>query len=419
MQIYAVREVIARLRDLIAADSLLNDVWVAGECSNVSRPASGHVYFTLKDQNAQLRSVFFANPRAKTSRLIENGAAVLAHGRIALYEQRGELQIVVDYIQPEGAGALQAEYERLRTQLEEEGLFDDSRKRPLPRMPKRIGIVTSASGAVFHDICNVLARRWPLAEVVLAPTPVQGPDAVAGIVGGIDALNDLGDIDVIVAARGGGSIEELWAFNNIAVARAIFSSAAPLVSAVGHETDFTIADYVADMRAPTPSAAAELISPDRLHFQTRLGGAVGTIESIIQRRLNSHRTALDNGRHALDRRFPDINRQRQLVDALTRHGLAAAERQHSEAAHGVGACVWRLKSLNPYATLDRGYAIVQKKGLVVSSVDMVQASDTIDIRVKDGTFSSTVGGAPIAKKRTRRAISEAQASLFTMPEERA
>lgn len=419
MQIYAVREVIARLRDLIAADNLLNDVWVAGECSNVSRPASGHVYFTLKDQNAQLRSVFFANPRAKTSRLIENGAAVLAHGRIALYEQRGDLQIIVDYIQPEGAGALQAEYERIRTQLEEEGLFDASRKRALPRMPRRIGIVTSASGAVFHDICNVLARRWPLAEVILAPAPVQGPDAIAGIVGGIDVLNELGDIDVIVVARGGGSIEELWAFNDIAVARAIFASAAPLVSAVGHETDFTIADYVADMRAPTPSAAAELISPDRLQLQARLGVAAGTLETVIQRRISSQRTALEHGRLTLDRRFPEMTRHRQLLDNLTRHSQGIAERQLAEAKHGVGSCVWRLKSLNPYSTLDRGYAIVQKKGVVVSGVDMVKTGDLLDIRVKDGSFGTTVGGAQAPKKRSRRAIPEAQASLFTMPEERA
>ena len=191
-----------------------------------------------------------------------------------MYEQRGELQLIVDFVQPEGAGALQAEYERLYAQLDEEGLFDPARKRPLPRYPRRIGVVTSESGAVFHDICDVLARRWPLAEVVLSPTPVQGPDAIRGIIGALDQLNDRGDIDVIIAGRGGGSIEELWAFNEELVARAIFRSVVPVVSAVGHETDTTIADFVADRRAPTPSAAAEIVSPDRIEMLARLAVAI-------------------------------------------------------------------------------------------------------------------------------------------------
>ena len=420
MQVYAVREILGYLRDLLDSSPLLGDVWVAGECSNVSRPASGHVYFTLKDQNSQLRSVFFSNPRGKTSRLIEDGTAVLVHGRVGIYEQRGELQIVVDYVQPEGAGALQAEFERLKAQLDEEGLFDESRKRRLPTMPRRIGVVTSASGAVFHDICNVLARRWPLAQVILAPTPVQGPEAVAGVVGSIDTLNSLGDIDVIVVARGGGSIEELWAFNSEPVARAIFASATPVVSAVGHETDFTIADYVADLRAPTPSAAAELVSPDRVAMTARLGVAVGTMESVLQHRLRGTRSEIEQRLHQLDRRSPDINTERQRIADLARRGLAVTEHHHREATHGVGGCVWRLKSLGPYATLDRGYAIVQRKGIVVSSVDAVKQGEALDVRVKDGTFGVQVGGAgPPIKKRSRRAIPVAQAALFTMPEERA
>ena len=364
--------------------------------------------------------MFFSNPRGKTSRLIEDGTAVLVHGRVGIYEQRGELQIVVDYVQPEGAGALQAEFERLKAQLDEEGLFDESRKRRLPTMPRRIGVVTSASGAVFHDICNVLARRWPLAQVILAPTPVQGPEAVAGVVGSIDTLNSLGDIDVIVVARGGGSIEELWAFNSEPVARAIFASATPVVSAVGHETDFTIADYVADLRAPTPSAAAELVSPDRVAMTARLGVAVGTMESVLQHRLRGTRSEIEQRLHQLDRRSPDINTERQRIADLARRGLAVTEHHHREATHGVGGCVWRLKSLGPYATLDRGYAIVQRKGIVVSSVDAVKQGEALDVRVKDGTFGVQVGGAgPPIKKRSRRAIPVAQAALFTMPEERA
>jgi exodeoxyribonuclease VII large subunit len=186
VQVYAVHEVTSYLRELFESNTHLGDIWIAGECSNVSRPASGHVYFTLKDGDSQLRAAFFqrrGGPASTTSRLVENGHAVVAHGRISIYEQRGELQFYVDFVQPEGVGALQAEYERLKARLEQEGLFDESRKRPLPRYPRRIGVVTSESGAVFHDICHVLERRWPLAAIVLAPTPVQGPDAVPGIIG--------------------------------------------------------------------------------------------------------------------------------------------------------------------------------------------------------------------------------------------
>jgi len=422
MQVYAVREITSYLRELLEASPVLGDVWVAGECSNVSRPSSGHVYFTLKDQHAQLRSVFFSqkvNPRARTAHLVENGHAILAHGRITLYEPRGDLQLIVDFVRPEGTGALQAEFERLRSLLAEEGLFETSRKRLLPPMPRRIGVVTSASGAVFHDICHVLERRWPLAEIVLAPTPVQGPEAVAGVVGGLAALNGLGDIDVIVVARGGGSIEELWAFNDERVARAIFASAAPVVSAVGHETDYTIADYVADVRAPTPSAAAELVSPDRAALRARVLAASGVLDSALTREVSHQRTAVLSCRSSLDRRAPDVRATRQRVHGLIRQAGTCVERRHRDASHEVGSCVWRLKSLSPYATLDRGYAILQRAGLVVSSVASVKAGDALDVRVKDGTFGAVVGGRAAARTRRRKAIPEAQAALFTMPEERA
>ena len=324
MHVYAVREITSYLRELFESNPHLGDIWIAGEVSNVSRPSSGHVYFTLKDGDAQLRAVFFARrmaPSSATSRLLENGHAVVAHGRIALYEQRGDLQLIVDFVQPEGAGALQAEFERLKARLEEEGLFDESRKRALPRFPRRIGVVTSESGAVFHDICHVLERRWPLAEIVLAPTPVQGPDAVAGIVGGIEQLCRHGGIDVIIVGRGGGSLEELWAFNDELVARAIFASAVPVISAVGHETDYTIADFVADRRAPTPSAAAEIVAPERLDVSVRLGIAAGTMESIL-RGAGARRTRRGRIDIARDRALSAANRPR--TPAHRRADLACA-----------------------------------------------------------------------------------------------
>lgn len=419
VHVYAVREISAYLRELLDSSPVLADVWVSGECSNVSRPSSGHVYFTLKDANAQLKCVFFANPRAKTSQLVENGNAVLAHGRIGLYEIKGDLQLIVDYVQPEGEGALQAEFERLKAQLGEEGLFDPGRKRQLPSMPARIGVVTSPSGAVFHDICRVLERRWPLAAVVLAPAPVQGPDAVAGIVGGLDALNALRDIDIIIVARGGGSLEELWAFNDEHVARAIFGSAAPVISAVGHETDFTIADYVADLRAPTPSVAAEIVAPDQAQLLTGIRSSTGALDSLVRSLVTRDRTAVSQSMHALDRRVPDIQATRQRIEGLVRRSLAIAERTHRDAEHGVGACVWRLKSLDPFATLDRGYAIVQKGGAVVSNVGSVKPGDALDVRVQDGVFEATVGGRGPTPRRRARKVSDAQAPLFTMPEERA
>lgn len=423
MQVYAVHEITTYLRELFETDPNLGDIWIYGEVSNVSKPASGHVYFTLKDGTAQLRAAFFARrgqPAGATQRLIENGQAVAAHGRIGLYEQRGELQFYVDFVQPEGVGALQAEFERLKAQLQEQGLFDESRKRPLPRFPRKIGVVTSASGAVFHDICHVLARRWPLAEVVLAPTPVQGPDAASGIVGGLATLNARGDIDVIIAGRGGGSIEELWAFNEEPVARAIFASQAPVISAVGHETDTTIADFVADRRAPTPSAAAEIAAPDRIDISARLGVAAGTMASTLRQRLAVERESVRAGVARIDRRAPDINRERQHVDDTARRLLHATERAHRTAVTGVGGCVWRLRALDPFATLDRGYAIVQHGAAVVSSIGQARPGDALDVRVRDGSFGVRVGdGAPPQRKKLRRSVPPAQAPLFTMPEERA
>jgi exodeoxyribonuclease VII large subunit len=422
MQVYAVHEVTTYLRELFETDPHLSDVWISGEVSNVSRPASGHVYFTLKDGSAQLRAVFFARrgmPSNATARLVENGHAVVAHGRIGLYEQRGDMQLYVDFVQPEGVGALQMQFERLKAQLAEQGLFDEARKRPLPRYPRKIGVVTSASGAAFHDICHVLERRWPLAEIVLAPTPVQGPEAVSGIIGALEQLNARGDIDVIIAGRGGGSIEELWAFNEEPVARAIFASGIPVVSAVGHETDTTIADFVADRRAPTPSAAAEIVAPDRFDVSIRLGVAAGAMESVLRQQIGIERENLRAAAHAMDRRIPDVASQRQSIDDITRRARHAIESSHRAAVTGVGGCVWRLRALDPFATLERGYAIVQRGPIVVSSVSAVKSGDAIDVRVGDGSFGAHVGGGPPARKRPKRSVPDAQAPLFTMPEERA
>ena len=419
-RVWRVSDLNRRVRGLLDADRALADVWVEGEVSGPSYPPSGHCFFTLKDAHSQIRAVLFREELARATVRPEHGAQLVCHGRVRAYEPQGVYQLYVESVTPVGAGDLHAQYEALRARLAEEGLFDDARKRPLPRFPRTIGVVTSESGAVFHDICQVLARRWPLASIVLAPAPVQGPMAVSGIVGGLEQLNARGDIDVIIVGRGGGSLEELWAFNEEPVARAIFASAVPVISAVGHETDTTIADFVADRRAPTPSAAAEIAAPDRFDVRVRLGVAAGTMHSVLRQQIGVER---ENMRFALRRaehRVPDLNANRQRIDDLARRSTVALEARHRDATHGVGGCVWRLRALDPFATLERGYAIVQRGDAIVSNVDEARPGDAIDVRLRDGSFGAHVdGAAPKSARAPRRRVPEAQAPLFTMPEERA
>lgn len=252
MRILDVADVTAYIKDLLDADPILSDVWIRGEVSNFVRSAAGHIYFTLKSERAQLRCVLFRGNARWLTFQPENGDAILAHGRVSVYEAGGQYQLYVDLIQPEGTGLLHLQFEELRRRLEMEGLFDPSRKRPLPRLPRRIGVVTSPTGAVWHDIQTVLRRRYPLAELVLAPAQVQGDDAPPTIIRALEALQLDGNVDVIIIARGGGSMEDLWCFNDEALARAVFASRIPVISAVGHETDFTICDFVADVRARPP-----------------------------------------------------------------------------------------------------------------------------------------------------------------------
>ncbi len=404
MQVYSVSHVTSYLRELLESDAHLADLWISGEVSNLTRSAAGHLYFTLKDGESQLRCVFFrgASLQGDLASLVESGAQVVAHGRISLYEVRGDLQFYVDFVQPEGIGILAMEFERLKARLEEEGLFEESRKRPLPAFPERIGVVTSPTGAVFHDICSVLERRWPLVEVLLAPTAVQGVEAVPGIVAAVAALNDEPDMDVIIVARGGGSLEELWAFNEEPVARAIYASRVPVVSAVGHETDYTIADYVADLRAPTPSAAAELVAPDRLEVSVRLGVQAASLASAIKSEIEGSETRVRAALGRMERRLPDVDRERQRVDDMLRTATAALDSTLRGAREGIGGFLVQLRSLHPQATLKRGYAVVQRDGQVVRSVSDVRTGDRLGIRVSDGAFPARVEGARLSGRQARR-----------------
>jgi exodeoxyribonuclease VII large subunit len=414
MQVYPVSHVTSYLRELLETDLHLTDLWVSGEVSNLTRSAAGHLYFTLKDADAQLRCVFFRGVSAQgdPASLVESGAQVVAHGRISLYEVRGDLQYYVDFVQPEGMGILAMQFERLKARLEQEGLFDEARKRPLPMFPRHIGVVTSPTGAVFHDICSILDRRWPLAEVVLAPTAVQGTDAAPGVVAAITALNDEPEIDVIIVARGGGSLEELWAFNEEAVARAIYASHVPVVSAVGHETDYTIADYVADLRAPTPSAAAELVAPDRQQVSVWLSVRTSSLTSAAGSDINRGQAAVRAAVHRMERSSPSVDRERQRVDDMLRMANAAVELRLRGSRDRIGISLMQLRSLHPQATLQRGYALVERDGGIVKSAAEVRAGDRLGIRVSDGAFPVRVEEHSHKKTaRTKRATG-LQPTLF-------
>jgi exodeoxyribonuclease VII large subunit len=407
MKILTVSQVATYLRELLETDLALGDMWVVGEVSGPRTQPSGHTYFVLKDAGAQLRSVLFRATQQRQRRMVDyltQGAQVIVHGRLTVYEARGELQIVVDFVQPEGVGLAHAQFERLRAQLEEEGLFDVARKRPLPAFPQRIGVVTSPAGAVFHDICNVLRRRWPLAEVVLAPTPVQGNDAPLGIVAAIERLNEMAEVQVIIVARGGGAAEELLAFNDERVARAVFGSLIPTVSAVGHETDFTICDYVADMRAPTPSAAAELVAPAASQVLHQVGSLLAVGGQAATMAMSSRRVAVEGYIGRGGRAVADTGRLRQRLDYLIRRAEERAQRTQRERWEALRRCGTQLDALNPQATLNRGYAVVHKDGVVVSSIAAVSTDDSLTIKVADGGFQAVVSA---AGKRRRRAPAKA------------
>jgi exodeoxyribonuclease VII large subunit len=390
IEAYSVSALARYIKDLLESNLALTNLWVEGEVSNLSRPASGHAYFSLKDGDAHIRCVMFR--RAAGGAPPENGELVLAHGNVSFYEQRGDVQLVVDFVQPAGVGARQAEFERLKGKLTAEGLFDEARKRPLPAFPMRIGVATSPTGAVFRDICNVLGRRWPIAEIVLAPTPVQGSQAAAGITEAIRQLNAITGIDVIIVARGGGSTEELWPFNEEIVARAIYGSALPVISAIGHETDFTIADFVADLRAPTPSAAAETVAPDWRQVSRHIQ-SMSLATSLTTRREVAVRSAgIERAGHRLQAALPDVPRHIERVTSILRHAITATSRTLEQRSERITACALQLRSLDPSATLSRGYAIVQRREgkEAVISVKQVKGRDRLDIFVKDGRFPAEV-----------------------------
>jgi len=389
---YTVSQLTGHIRQLIEGEPELSDLWVEGEVSNFSRASSGHCYFTLKDAGSQIPCVMWRNVVQTQDHLPVGGDLVLADGRVGVYEAGGRYQLYVDQLRPAGVGNLYRQFELLKARLEAEGLFAPERKRPLPPFPHRIGVVTSPTAAALRDILNVLGRRYPLAEVLLSPTQVQGDGAPPQIVAALKALNEREDVDVIIVARGGGSLEDLWAFNDERVARAVAASRVPIVCGVGHETDFSLADFAADVRAPTPSAAAELVAPDQAELRAQLAGLVVALATVQQGIIEAQRWRLAEQMRALKHLSPvaQLTQARQRVDDL----LVRAEKatHHNLALHRerLGGLTGRLAGVSPLGTLERGYAIVHQRetDAVVRSVKQVTSGDALDIRVTDGEFSA-------------------------------
>ncbi len=392
MQLLSVGQLTTYIRDLIDSDMVLSDVWVQGEVSNWSRSAAGHCYWTIKEDEAQLRAVCFRQQAQRQPELPTNGHAILVHGHVSFWEGSGQLQLYVDLIRPAGIGLLHAQLEALKQRLEAEGLFEESRKRPIPVAPRRIGIVTSSTSAALQDMLVILARRWPLCEVILSPSLVQGDDAPSSLVEALFNLYDI-ELDVIIVARGGGSIEDLWAFNDESVVRAIFAAPAPVITGVGHETDTTLVDLVADLRAPTPTAAVILATPDIADWHTALTDLRERLVVAIQERLENTGAV----REDLVARLARVSPRARLVDAQSRtddfrirleRGLRrhlVLDRQRLEALRS------RLTTLSPRATLARGYAIVRRPdGSVVLRAADVDPGDPLLLEVRDGVIDAHV-----------------------------
>jgi len=389
----SVSQLTERIKQRLEEDILLQDVLVRGELSNFKRHSSGHLYFTMKDHDSSLRCVMFRSSAQKLPFDPADGEEILAQGRIGIYQRGGQYQLYVYELVPLGQGALALAFEQLKGKLAGEGLFDQARKRALPLFPKRIGIVSSPTGAAIRDFISVARRRWPLANLVLAPALVQGENAAPSIVEALELLCDEGDVELIVVTRGGGSLEDLWPFNEERVARAIFACPLPVVSAVGHEIDFTIADFVADLRAPTPSSAAELALPDLVALQgqlrdyyTRLGWGLRSQVRFTKKRL----AVLAQSR--IFRHKEELLAQRQLeVDELARSLEQTVGERIKEKDQKLRLLAQSLQQLSPLATLSRGYSICRRGRNVVRDAEQLTPGDKLEVIFARGRVGCTVG----------------------------
>lgn len=414
-KILTVSQVNEYIKALLDGDPILSDLYVKGEISNFTYHRSGHLYFTLKDETAAIKAVMFRSAAVKLKFKPENGMKVTARGRISAFIRDGQYQIYCETLEPDGIGALYLAYEQLKAKLSAEGLFAESRKKPLPKIPLRVGIITSPTGAALRDIINITRRRFPLAELVLFPSLVQGAEAAPQLLDGIKYFSRKRSVDVIIIGRGGGSIEDLWAFNDEALARAVAACPVPVISAVGHETDFTIIDFTADRRAPTPSAAAELAVPDTAELERKILNIISRMELLLSKRLErdrgrleqlAERRVLTSPQRALDeKRMMLLSDEKRLLSAA-RLLISGRQTAFTGYANRLEGAVTRLiaakrnafvrstatlEALNPMKTITRGYsAVFSESGILIKSVTQVKVGDNISFKTSDGTVDGTV-----------------------------
>lgn len=392
---WTVSELTQYIRELFEIDYRLQDVEVSGEISNFTRARSGHLYFTLKDDKSQLKCVMWRTSAERIRFQPQDGDAVVVNGRISVYEASGVYQLYAEQMSPLGQGNLAAAFEALKARLSDEGLFDAEFKKPIPQFPRKIGIVTSADAAALRDIINVLRRRYPLVSVLIAPTLVQGTDAPPQIVRALRWLDGRNDLDTIIIARGGGSMEDLWAFNDETLARAIFAAQHPIISGVGHEVDFTIADFVADLRAPTPSAAAELAVPDVSELRPYFHAIQQQMKNSVLELIGQHRWQVQALKRSLSHLSPRVSlaSNRQQIDSWQSRLERAMQRRLDQSGHRLNLLQTQLTAVSPKATLERGYAIVRlKDGRIVRAPADIQVGDALTVQVRDGQFGVTVDG---------------------------
>lgn len=382
------------IKNLIDNTAQLNHVYVKGEISNFKNHyGTGHFYFTLKDDGGLIRAVMFRSSASKLKFMPENGMRVVVHGRVSAFVRDGQYQLYADSMEPDGVGALYIAYEQLKKRLESEGLFDPARKKPLPKIPTRVGIITSATGAAVRDMIHVAGRRFPFAKLILYPSLVQGPGAAAQLIEGVQYFNRTASVDVIILGRGGGSIEDLWAFNDEALARTVAASRIPVISAVGHETDFTICDFVADRRAPTPSAAAEIALPETAELKRKINNIISreyaVLTQIIARR-REHLTHLAESR-GLSSPMNVIDDKRMNVAALTeRLALSQSNALAIRQAH-LKAIAGKMEALNPLAVLSRGYsAVYGEDGTIIKHTEQLNPGASVTFRLSDGEADAQI-----------------------------
>ena len=391
--ILSVSQVNTYLKSIIDGDINLSSVIVIGEISNFTNHyRTGHYYFTLKDENASLKAVMFRTSNQRLRFMPESGMKVICFGRISVYERDGMYQLYVEDMQPDGLGALNVQYEQLKAKLDKEGLFSSQHKKPLPSRPTKIGVITSPTGAALQDILNVIGRRYPLCEIVLAPVEVQGESAAPSMIKALKRLDSLNYVEVIIIGRGGGSIEDLWAFNDEQLARTIFSVSTPVISAVGHETDFTICDFVADYRAPTPSAAAEIAVADIADEIAFVNSSKSRLKDILLQKIEQRRILVENLKNR-----PCFFKQQSLIE-LYRKKIESLqlclENNYSakidDETRKVLSLYSKLDALDPMKVLLRGYSIVQKQGKSINSINNVTVDEELNVLMSDGKFKCKV-----------------------------